>query len=143
MAQNDSTASAGTARDLNEFRRRLVFLAVAGMAFVGTEIGRFIYRPWVRANNFGDFGLAESIGNLGGIVVQIFVVLTIVKAAKPKSFALAGLMAVGYVVYEFVQPYLPKGVFDWNDVLGTVIGFGIASVVLSGIWRILPARFNE
>ena len=116
-------------------RRRIVFFVLAGCAFLVTEFGRFRYRPWVRANDIDDFGLADSIGNLGGILVQIFFVLAVVGGTRRKSFIMATGMAVGYVIYEFAQPYLPKGTFDWGDVLATGIGYVVAMPVVWLVWR--------
>lgn len=108
---------------------RIVYLLVAGFIFLLTEAGRFVYRPYVYKNNIEDFGLADSIGNLGGIIVQIFFMLAIANSPKKKGFNLILFAVAGYVLYEFAQPYLPKGVFDWKDVYGTIIG-GIISAVL-------------
>lgn len=43
-----------------------------------------------------------------------------------------------YIVYEVLQPYLPRGTFDWNDVFGTLLGLAIALPVLWILWRIFP-----
>ncbi|MCD6589084.1 MAG: hypothetical protein J7K88_11100 [Candidatus Fermentibacteraceae bacterium] len=48
-----------------------------------------------------------------------------------------------YVVYEFAQNILSKGVFDWNDVFGTVIGFLISVIILLGVWRVIPIADKE
>jgi hypothetical protein len=110
-------------------RSRLAFLALAVSAFVVTELGRYVYRPYVRASGVNDFGLADSIGNLGGVVVQIFLGLAVLNATRKQSYRLAAFFALGYVAYEFAQPYLPKGVFDWKDIYGNDRGGG-----LSGHW---------
>ncbi len=34
---------------------------------------------------------------------------------------------IGYILYEILQPYLPRGVFDWKDIYGTLIG-GVISL---------------
>ena len=117
---------------------RFVFLLIGAAAFIVTEIGRFPLRRFVRANNIDDFGLTGSIGNFGGIVVQIFLGLAIMNATRRQSYRLAAFFSVGYVVYEFAQPVLPRGVFDWNDVFGTIIGFLVSVLVLSLIWRVVP-----
>ena len=103
-----------------------------------TEFGRFTCRRYVRENSINDFGLTDSIGNFGGIVVQIFLGLAIMNSTRKQSYRLAVFFSVGYVVYEFAQPILPRGVFDWNDVFGTVIGFLISVLVISLIWRVAP-----
>jgi hypothetical protein len=30
---------------------------------------------------------------------------------------------------------LPKGVFDWGDIVGTLIGYGISVLLLAVVWR--------
>ncbi len=92
------------------------------MSFFLTEIGRKIYRPFIYENDINDFGLADSVGNSGGIIVQIFFGLTILNSSYKKGFRLIGLFVIGYILYEVVQPYLPRGVFDLKDVYGTLLG---------------------
>ncbi len=49
------------------------------------------------------------------------------------------IVAIGYIIYEILQPYLPKGVFDWIDIYGTLIG-GVASLF---IWFIVNKLFEN
>ena len=104
--------------------------AVAVLAFLITEAGRFIYRPFIYKHHIDDLGLADSIGNLGGIIVQIFFMLAVFNSQDRKAFNVILFLVVGYILYEFLQPYLPKGVFDWKDVYGTLAGGMIAAVIL-------------
>ena len=120
--------------------RRLVFLLVGVGAFVATEFGRHIYRPWAYARGLSDFGLADSVGNLGGIIVQIFISVAVFNATRQQSFRIAAFVSLGFVAYEFMQPYLPKGVFDWWDVAATALGYAISCVVLWVIWRLGDMR---
>lgn len=46
---------------------------------------------------------------------------------------------VGYILYEFMQPYLPKGVFDRRDVYGTITG-GLVSVTVIHVLRLIVKR---
>ncbi len=108
---------------------RLSYAATSAVAFVFTEAGRLIYRPYVYRNEINDFGIADSMGNLGGIIVQIFLSLAILNPQKKKAFNVIGFLVTGYILYEIVQPYLPKGVFDWNDIYGTIVG-GFLSIIL-------------
>ncbi len=119
---------------------RLAFLVLGAGAFVFTEFGRYVYRPYVYEHGINDLGLADSVGNLGGIVVQIFLALAILNPSHRQSYRLAVFFAVGYVVYEFAQPYLPKGVFDWLDIYATVIGLLISVLLLAVVWRVVEPR---
>lgn len=119
--------------------RRLWYLGIAIVAFILTETGRHILRPIVREHQFNDFGVTDSIGNFGGIIVQIFFTLSILNSNKPQSYRLAIFLSCGYILYEFLQPVLPKGTFDWNDVLGTLYGFILAAILLTALWKIKPA----
>lgn len=121
---------------------RIAFLAIATAAFIVTEFGRYVYRPFVRRNAIQDFGLADSIGNLGGIIVQIFFLCAVLNSTKIQSYRWAGFLSAGYIVYEFVQPYLPKGVFDWKDIYATIIGLIISLIVLWFLWYKFPPE-NE
>ena len=109
---------------------RIIYALIAIISFIITEIGRKLYRPFIYEKSIDDFGLADSIGNLGGIVVQIFFMLAILNSPKKKTFNLIGFVVVGYIIYEVAQPYLPKGVFDWKDVYGTFIGGLISLSIL-------------
>ena len=120
---------------------RLLYGLTAVVAFFLTEAGRYIYRPYIYENGINDFGIADSMGNLGGIVVQIFFSLAILNSQKRRAFNVIGFLVAGYILYEIVQPYLPKGVFDWKDIYGTLIG-GFVSVVFLLLLR-LTVRNNR
>lgn len=121
-------------RILKPSRSRIVFLFIGIAAFSATEFGRHVCRPYVRNHGINDFGITDSIGNLGGIVVMIFLGCAAMNPIKSQSFRLAIFYSLGFVVYEFLQPVLPRGVFDWNDVFGTVVGFLISIVMLGFVW---------
>lgn len=108
---------------------RITYLIIAVLFFFITEAGRKIYRPYIYSNNIDDYGIADSIGNSGGIIVQIFFSLAILNSPRKKAFHVFGFIVIGYIVYEILQPYLPRGVFDWQDVYGTLIG-GILSLIV-------------
>ncbi len=115
--------------------RRIIYFLVCLSSFFITETGRFLYRPFIYENNINDFGLADSIGNLGGIVAQIYLGLAIFNSPKSKGWRIVLFMTIGYIIYEFLQPYLPKGVFDWKDIWGTIIGGLISGMVYIAIHR--------
>jgi hypothetical protein len=108
---------------------RIIYLIIGMVSFLFTEFGRFVYRPYIYNNNINDFGIADSIGNSGGIVVQIFIGLALINSPYKKGFRLIALFTGGYIFYEIIQPILPKGTFDWLDIYGTLIG-GIVGLLL-------------
>lgn len=121
-------------RTIDSFR--LLYAATTVAAFLLTEAGRYVYRPYIYDNGINDFGIADSMGNLGGIVVQIFFSLAILNSQSEKTFNVIGFLMVGYILYEFMQLVLPKGVFDWKDIYGTIIG-GLISVAAVLVLRLL------
>jgi len=108
---------------------RIIYFISFLISFVITEIGRSVYRPYIYNNKINDFGIADSIGNSGGIIVQIFFSLAILNSTKKKGVRVIGFLTIGYILYEIIQPFLPKGVFDWKDIYGTLIG-GIIGLLL-------------
>ena len=110
-------------------RYRICYILIAISMFLVTEFGRNFYRPYIYRNEIDDYGLADSIGNLGGIIVQIFFTLTLLNSPKKKGYLVIGLIVIGYILYEIVQPYLPRGVFDWKDIYGSIIGGAISALI--------------
>jgi uncharacterized membrane protein YeaQ/YmgE (transglycosylase-associated protein family) len=64
----------------------------------------------------------------------VFLLAAIMSRARVTSFGGAVGAAVGAVVYESLQPTLRSGTFDWNDVVGIVIGSVIALFIVWLIW---------
>ena len=108
---------------------RITYFITFITTFILTEIGRYIYRPYIYSNNIDDFGIADSMGNSGGIIVQIFFGLTLLNPPKNKAPRIIVFLTFGYIVYEILQSILPKGTFDWLDIYGTLIGGVLASIL--------------
>jgi len=120
--------------------KRIIYFVIAVLFFFLTEMGRNIYRPYIYANNIDDYGIADSIGNSGGIIVQIFFMLAILNSPRKKVFRVIGFIVIGYILYEILQPYLPRGVFDWKDIYGTLIGGVISLIILFFIKKIVKNK---
>ena len=120
--------------------KRILYFVIAVLFFFLTEMGRNIYRPFIYSNNIDDYGIADSIGNSGGIIVQIFFMLAILNSPRKKVFRVIGFIVIGYILYEILQPYLPRGVFDWKDIYGTLIGGVISLFILFLIKKIVKNK---
>ena len=129
--------------DKEKFRtidtHRIIYFFIFICSFGITEIGRTIYRPFIYENGINDFGIADSIGNSGGIVVQIFFGLALINSTFKKGLYLIAFFVVGYIVYEILQPILPRGVFDWKDIYGTLIG-GVIGLILFLLLNLLVKK---
>ena len=66
---------------------------------------------------------------MGGIIAQVFLGLALMNSNLKQGFRVIGFLIIGYIFYEFVQPILPKGTFDWKDVFGTILGGMLAGIV--------------
>ncbi len=116
---------------------RIIYFITFLLSFALTEIGRHLYRPYIYNNKINDFGIADSIGNSGGIIVQIFFGLAIINSTKKKGVRLIAFFTIGYILYEIIQPFLPKGVFDWQDIYGTLIGGSIGLFLFLLIQKVI------
>ncbi|MCU4175238.1 VanZ family protein [Carboxylicivirga sp. N1Y90] len=119
---------------------RVLYAIIAFICYVITEMGRFIYRPYIYSNNISDYGLADTIGNLGGIIVQIFFMAAVFNSKDKKRWNLIAFLCAGYILYELAQEYLPKGVCDIKDIIATLIGGIIAVFIFLIIKKVLPGK---
>jgi len=117
-------------------RGRTISLVIFCCALVLTEIGRELYRPYIFQHGMQDFGLAAIVGNLFGTIAIIFFGIALVNANRRASLILTALVTLVLILYEFVQNFLPVSIFDWRDIVATLIGGGIAYLLV----RALPAE---
>ena len=100
---------------------RITYFVIFLFSFGLTELGRFVYRPFIYENNINDFGIADSKGNLGGIIVQIFFGLALVNSTKKKGLRLIGFFMIGYIRGKIGgKPVVPDNhpVFFISKILG-------------------------
>ena len=111
-------------------RLRVVYVVVFVCAFVLTEVGRFVYRPYAYSAGLDDFGFADTMGNSLGVITQIFCLLAVMHSNWRQGLKVIAFAVCGYIAYEFLQLILPKGTFDLKDVIATAVGGAIALVIL-------------
>lgn len=114
---------------------RTAYTAVCLGAIVVMELGAWLYRPWVAAQDVHDFGIAGTLDSHVGTVAQIFAVLAIVHATREEARLIVGLVTVGYCAYRLGQVWLPGSTDGLDDVAATVVGGFIAFGLLSLVER--------
>ena len=119
---------------------RISYLSIFITSLLITEIGRNIYRPFIYNNNINNFRIADSIGNFGRIIAQVFFGFLIFNPLKNKGFRLIVFYVIGYMLYEVLQPLLPRGVFNWKDIYGTIIGGVIGLVLFHSIHLVIKRQ---
>ena len=111
--------------------------------FILTEVGREIYRPYVYQNGIDDLGFADVVGNLLGTAAIIFFNLGISHATRIQSIRIVAFVTTGVVIYELLQPVLPRGVLDWKDVISTFVAGLYSLTMVLAIWRVIPDPLSE
>ncbi len=117
---------------------RFIYLVGFGLFFILTETGRRIYRPWIYHAHINDFGVADTIGNSLGTLTQIFLYLGLANATRVEGYRITAFVTVGYIAYEIVQPILPRGTFDWKDVIATVAAGFLAAGFVTFMHLVFP-----
>lgn len=108
---------------------RIIYFSIFLFAFALTEIGREIYRPYIYANGFYDYGIADTIGNFYGTITQIYFMLFLVYPTYKNGKFFFPFFVFGYALYEVWQLFLEGSIFDWKDIVATLIA-GLLSFVL-------------
>ena len=109
--------------------KRVMTFFIFIFMFILTEIGRKIYRPYIYSNHIFDYWIADTIGNLTGTIAIVFFNLTISNPEYKIGKYFSLLIAIGLIVYELLQYFSPRSIFDWRDIIATLLG-GLISFII-------------
>ena len=109
--------------------KRIVTFFIFIFMFIFTEIGRKIYRPYIYSNDIFDYWIADTIGNFTGTIAIVFFNLTISNPEYRIGKYFSFLIAIGLIVYELLQYFSPRSIFDWRDIIATLIA-GLISFLI-------------
>lgn len=100
------------------------YIIAAASFFIFGVILSNTYRPYVYDNHIYDYHLADVIGNLVAVPSLVFLLLGLERYSLLKS--------VVYSIFVFtVYEILHIGVFDWYDLLATLV----SGLITYGILR--------
>ena len=109
--------------------KRVITFFIFIFMFILTEIGRKIYRPYIYSNDIFDYWIADTIGNFTGTIAIVFFNLTISNPEYKIGKYFSLLIAIGLIVYELLQYFSPRSIFDWRDIIATLLG-GLISFII-------------
>jgi len=108
-------------------KRPLIIIGLAA-AFLGFA-SKLVYRPWVLENRVEDYGMAGSAPSFFYVMGACLLIAAFSQKHPTKNMVYA---AAGATVYELEQ-YYTSMVFDFNDMLATGIGLGVAVLLGKGL----------
>ena len=123
---------------MNKLKRHLPFIIL----FTGTLLFTFFWEVSIRSHllksNNSSFYLAESFPNFLATVILSFGAMTLF-APKGNSavFKLTFSLACGVLLYEVCQLIIPERVFDYKDIIASILGFICSYLIIYLINRIL------
>ena len=117
-------------------RLRTAYLLVFILSFALTEIGRYVYRPFIYGAGLNDLGIADTMGNHLGAVTLVFFILAVLNATRREAFIVITVVTVGYVCYEFVQQFLPGSIADQKDVAASIVGGALSFLLFIATCRL-------
>lgn len=113
--------------------KRRVLVVSGVLAGLLTHYGVEAYRPYAKDHGLVDLGLASSIPSFGGAIAMMFIAAATISSGRKSALSAANAMACGCLTYEFLQPLLRSGVFDWCDVLYGAVGWIVGAMALRAI----------
>lgn len=104
---------------LSKLYYKISFICLCITSIFGSFYRGYIYNN----NNINDYGLADMHTNIGAVITASFLFMGYAQYKEYKE-ELKVILAVvlGFVIYEFIQITPLIGIFDWKDIVGTIIG---------------------
>ena len=114
--------------------RKFVYYIIFAISFLLFSIVQDCIRPnYDGANGIIIYLLGVAPNFLPGIGLPALLYVVIPEVSKPNSslfknrlYWSVGISILGLIANEFITIFTPgRGVFDWNDILWTIIGAGL------------------
>jgi hypothetical protein len=119
---------------LNNIRIQNPKAFVFSLSFIGIIlILEILYRPFIIRSDSFDFGFAGSFTNIFSVPAAAFLFLSFNRSPKFLYLTDIALIALGFVIYEFIQLTEIIGTFDLNDLIGIALGM-VVTIVIQRVW---------
>lgn len=120
--------------------KRISLLIAGFLAVVLTHFGAYMYREASLGDARLSSSLAGSAPSFGGTVGTMLLFSGLFANTPVAAMRAAFGVGVGCLMYEFIQPIVRTGVFDWFDVLAIFVGLVVGMLVVLVIVRIGRSR---
>ena len=113
--------------------------------FIGILIVGFFWlvliRPFLLRNNISAFFIADCMPNFLAVIILTFGTMTLPKNQNSKGIFKKTVTFTGSMItYEFMQLIIPGRVFDYKDIIASVLGGIFTYLILTLTNRIIIKR---
>jgi len=116
----------------------LVFI----MSLIVTTI--VVFMKYLISQNIILLFIVNSFGNIGGVVVGSFLFFWWKKESSfVKREVIILSVGIGLIIYELLQIFIPWQTYDVNDILGSLIGVLVASLINLLLWGLTKSRIRS
>jgi VanZ family protein len=137
--QNSTSSKINTNSTLmTKLNRHLPFIILFLGVLLFTYFWEVGIRPHLLKNSISSFYLLESFPNFLSIVILSFGAMALF--APKEDIAILKLtlsLTCGVILYEIYQMMMPERVFDYKDIIASILGFVFSYLILYLINRIL------
>ena len=142
--------------ETNKMNRKFIYYIIFAICFLLFSIVQDYIRPnYDGANGIIIYLLGVAPNFLPGIGLPALLYVVIPEVSKPNSslfknrlYWSVGISISGLIANEFITIFTPgRGVFDWNDILWTIIGAGLFTLIHRKLrfesWFVLKQKYQK
>lgn len=96
------------------------------IAFVMIEF----YARYIQINSIDDWYLADTAANFFGFFPLNFLFLLVAgNSISRQNFMIPLGIAIGFILYEIIQLFMPWQTFDYYDIFATVLAMAVCMLI--------------
>jgi len=110
----------------NQKQTFILFGSVTALLGFGSKL---IYRPWALENKIEDYGIAGSAPSFFYVMGACLLIAGFSQKHSIRNMVYAAVRATAYEL----EQYYSSMIFDFNDIVATGIGLGVAMLIDKGL----------